>query len=198
MRRFAKWNVLVLALAAGLFCAKGGYADTLSWTMSGTGVTGSGTMTATNEGGGEYLVTGMTGSLFINGTGGDITGFTSYMGTPGTYGVDPTGLYNYDDLIFPSATPQLDLWGLVFSVAGFTDPLNLCGGAGCSDGGLPYIQWNAGTAGPGNDLGYSSAYNEYPVTFSATLTPEPSAVALLLLGLAGLIFVVRRERLRAS
>jgi len=213
MRPFVKWNLVVLALAAGLACATGAYADTLSWSITGTGipgegVVGSGTMTATNEGGGVELVTGMWGTVNItyNGvtTGGAITGFTPYWGTPapGNYATDPTGLYYYNDLVYPSTTPQLDLWGVVFDVNGFSNPLNLCGGAGCTtgDASYPYVLWDVNVAGPSNSLGYGSNYNAYQVAFSSTVTsaPEPSAMGLLGLGLLGLVLALGRERLRAS
>jgi hypothetical protein len=200
MRRLVKWNVVVLVLAAGLACTTGAYADTLSWSVSGDGVLGSGTFTATNEGGGEYLVTGMTGNLTITydgiTSGGAITSFTAYTGTPGTNAVDPSGFYDYDDLVFPNSNPELDLWGVVFSVAGITDPLNLCGGTGCDSGTPPYVLWTVNTAGPSNNLGYASNYNAYQVNFSDSV-PEASTMGLLSVGLLGLMFMRCRER-RAS
>jgi len=130
-----KASVMLLLLAVGLLCTAGARADSFNWAVTGSGVSGGGTITATNEGGGEYLVTAMTGILDItyNGTttGGAIT-FIPYTGAPGTYGTDSTGLYDYDDLIFPSSTPELDPYGLLFDVAGFAAPLNLCGGSNSS------------------------------------------------------------------
>jgi len=202
MRKFVKWKVMILTLAAGLVWATGASATTIDWSISGPGVSGSGTFTATSESGGGYLVTGMTGDLDItyNGvtTGGAITAFTPYGGAPGTYGVDPSGLYDYDDMVFPNSTPQLDLWGVVFSVAGFGNPLNLCGGPGCDTSSSPYVLWDANTSGPSNSLGYGSNYNAYQVNFSETVVPEPSALGLLSLGLLGLMFALGRERLRVS
>lgn len=198
MRPSISKYVAVLTLILGLCCASSAFADTLSWSISGSGVSGSGTFTATNEGNGEYFVTGMTGDLTITydgvTTGGAITSFTAYTGAVGTSGIDPTGLYDYDDLVYPNANPELDLWGVVFNVAGFTDPLNLCGGPGCDNGNPPYILWDVNTAGPSNTLGYGSNYNAYVVNFSDSV-PEPSALALLSLGLLAIVFLrVRQPR----
>ncbi len=195
MGTFARRNVVALALTLGLACATGAFADTLTWSVSGSGVQGNGTFTATNESNGEYLVTGMTGNLTItyNGvtTGGAITSFTPYTGAVGTSGVDPTALYDYDDLVLPNSNPELDLWGVVFNVAGFNDPLNLCGGPGCDNGNPPYILWDVNTAGPSNTLGYGSNYNAYVVNFSDSV-PEPSVAGLLGLGLLAIMLLKRR------
>lgn len=178
---------MALALVAGMASATAAYADTLSWSVSGTDVTGGGTMTATLVSGDEYLITAMTGSMTINGVGGAVD-FIPYGGAAGTYGVDSSGLYDYDDLVYLSSVPQLDEYGLLFDVAGFSAPLNLCGGPGCSTGGSQYIQWDAAGDGPSNDLGYAGYYDAYPVTFSATLVPEASVLGLTGLGLLALMF----------
>jgi len=186
MRPLVKWNVLTLALAVGLVMATGAYADTLSWSVSGTNISGSGTMTATNEAGGEYLVTAMTGSLDINGVGGLITfiPWTGTLGTPDTL-VSGGTKYTYDDLVFPSSTPNLDAYGLLFDVAGFANPVNLCVGATS----------NCGSSGSQAWLAVDSDGLGAPVTFSATVS-EPSALGLLSLGLLGMMFLVGRKQLQ--
>lgn len=143
MRQFAKLKVLVFSLAAGLLCATGAFADTLSWTVSGNGVSGSGTMTAINEGAGVDLVENMTGYINItvpfSTAGGAIMGFSTCPGgyPVGGYCTSSDGGYSYNDLIYTSSTPEVDSFGLVFTLNGSGDLLNLCSGAaaGCNNAG---------------------------------------------------------------
>ena len=79
MQPCVKWSVVILMLAAGLVCATGAYADTLSWTITDIGgstdlnpASGSGTITynPSQPSGGGYLVTSFfTGTITIGGVG---------------------------------------------------------------------------------------------------------------------------------
>jgi len=134
-------------------------------------------MQATAQGGGSYLVTSITGSVFIDGVGGPITGIVP---------TGSSGLYLYNNLVYPSSTPELDYLGLVFGVTNFTDPMNLCADPGCYQGSGSQA-WLIDHVNGG--------YSFYPVEFS---TPEPSAMVLLSLGLVGLMLALGWKRLRAS
>lgn len=186
MRRLLKLKVLFLALAAVQLSVTAVYAQTLSWSLSGTDVSGSGTMTATNEGGGAYLVTAMSGNIFITvGTtteGGAITGFTQFTGpwVPGAFETSPTvdgQAYAYDDIVYPFSTPALDSYGLVFDLSGFSGQFNLFAAAGtnCSLGGSDPLLCNAA------DQIYDN------VTFNATV-PEGGNAAMYLVLAAGSLF----------
>jgi len=77
------------------------FATNIPFSYSGSGYTGSGVFIATNEGGGTYLVTGVTGTQ---------------NGLPFT-GVEPVtpqfSGYSYDNLLFLKSTPQLDVLGIL-------------------------------------------------------------------------------------
>jgi hypothetical protein len=197
MKSSVKCNLAVLAMAVGLLSATSALADTLNWSITpvdGDGASGSGTITITPlsstfsytgsggptvtyiPGSGWYDVTSMTGTLTIDGVGGSVT-------------LVPLGnsLYEYDNVIAPSASPMLDLYGLVFTASGpngFTNPLELCGDPGCyppygsSSDGLYYI-WDDGQVASSDADG---SYSAFQVDFSV---PEPSALSLLTLGLLG-------------
>jgi hypothetical protein len=188
MRSFVKWNLVVLAVAISLACATGAYADTLSWSVIGPDVTGSGTMTIDTSttytsqdtgNSGYYLVTDMSGNIYIDGTGGAISNlFSDPSLPPGISGADPSGNLHYDNLIDPSSLPYLDSYGMIFNVTGFDYLFELCGPSSCFN--------NNTTAGllDNNDNG---GWDFYPVeiTVETTAVPEPSVLALLTLGLVG-------------
>lgn len=196
MRSGVKWNLVVIMLAVSSVLATSSFADTystLSWSLTGTGVTGSGTLTIDNSTGpinetiqgtqynGGYLVTNMTGSINLPGAGTEaITSFVPYTGTPGTYAVDPSGLYYYDDMVFLASSPEVDMYGLVFDVNGTNYILNLCGNPGCnppfSTGDVGIYVWADNNGG---------GYTAYPVEGEEAnfVVPEPSVRAFLTMGL---------------
>ncbi|HEY3975105.1 MAG TPA: hypothetical protein VGM18_19015 [Candidatus Sulfotelmatobacter sp.] len=85
-----------------------------TYTFGITAQTGNGTLTSTNLGGGELLVT--AGTLNVTG-GSDIGSYTLHPGGPGVT-VSPAGAFDYDDLFFPAANPTLDGYGLLFTGGG--------------------------------------------------------------------------------
>ena len=101
--------------------ATSAFATNIYFNYSGSGFTGSGVFTATDQGGGTYLVTGVNGQQ-------NTIPFT---------GVEPLGAnggYTYDNLLFLNSTPQLDLSGILLSWNGGDVNLGFNGGH--------YVQWN--------------------------------------------------------
>jgi len=196
MRKFVKWNVVILALAASLVWAAGAYADTLnSWTISGNGISGSGWVTTDSVGSGTVhsQATAISGSITI--------GTATYMIGPGALipwnpatetwssgasETDQTTGYSYDDIINLGKKPQIDDNGLLFQL-GSLGTVNLCDNCGGVSG---ETLWYGGT--PATGLG-----SDYQVTF---WVPEPSVMGLLSLGLVGLLLALSLgpKRLRTS
>ncbi|HVP54453.1 MAG TPA: PEP-CTERM sorting domain-containing protein [Candidatus Eisenbacteria bacterium] len=132
-------------------------------------------------------------TLFVQGT---LTGtfaggvFTATSAT-GTYNGSPISLvapgadaaFIYNNLVYfpPVSGYSLDLYGLVFNVAGLGD-VNLCASTGC--GGFD------GYTNISNFGGY--AYTNVTVTFDSPV-PEPNILLLLGTGTLGLAGVLRRK-----
>ena len=175
-------------------------ATTFDWSLSGNlsfGITGNGTLTA-SESGGQFLVNSISGSVSDTCTGtpcvpqyrniiGLLTPHQSFGGLSDIGG---------DNLIFPApASPFLDSAGLVFSIGGVgVDPCAFT--AGCYMN--VYYAPNASSGGPQYQL-YMSNFGANGVDFVLTAevassVPEPSTWAMLLLGFAGLGFMTYRRK----
>ena len=87
-----------LALLSALAIPAAAHADTFNFSAIGASgsFSGSGTLTTTSMGGGEYLITDISGT-----------------GVTGLFGVN--GFHGNDNLLFPSATPTLDAQGFSFT-----------------------------------------------------------------------------------
>jgi hypothetical protein len=87
-----------IALLSAFAIPAAAHADTFNFSATGSsgGFSGSGTLTATSEGGGEYLITAISG-----------TGVTGLFA--------PNGFNGNDNLLFPSASTTLDSSGFSFT-----------------------------------------------------------------------------------
>jgi hypothetical protein len=139
------------------------YADAFQFTFTGTGINGVLDVTATSQGSGTFLATSISGTV----NGNAVTGLIAPTALSGysDYTLPDGDFYSYDDLLFPSATPPLDLGGLLFTVVGESQPVNL---------------WDTTYGvyiGGGN---YPNDFVDTPVTFSAPVpVPEPPTLLLL-------------------
>jgi hypothetical protein len=76
--------------------------------------TGYGTLNTTDNGNGQFLAT--VGNLVVT-SGPDIGSYSLVPGGPGVT-ISPSGYFYYDNLLYPSMDPAIDLDGLVFSGSG--------------------------------------------------------------------------------
>jgi len=92
-------------------------ADNFTFTVNG----GSGTLSATNIGGGMWVAD--SGTAIYN-----LTAFTLYAGTDnGAIQTSPSGGILFDNVLYPNSNPTLDVYGLLFIDANANE-LNIYGG----------------------------------------------------------------------
>ncbi len=175
--------VLTFAMVSLLACARSAHADTYQMTFSGAGITGLAFLTATPDGPGTFLVTAITGS--VNGEA--ITGLIAPTTSTGFSEFKLSGIqvWAYDDLIMPGTNPGIDTFGLLFTVQGTTQPVNLF-----DNPPVTYGVFNGFTGPPGTT---DRSYTLTPVTLSLIATPEPPALLLLASGLALLVGLMSRK-----
>ena len=160
-------------LAVGVLCANTALADPLILTYSGPSYNAVATLNTISNGNGS--LSAVTGSLIV--TGGAAAGsyalFTNPAGTAPS--ISPSGYFQYDNQVFPSLSPVLNLNGLLF-ISGATE-INIWGnGVGNPDTFYAH--------GPGGNVSESGA---------TTLVPAPGT-AMLTAGGLGLVLTRRRRR----
>ena len=192
MRPFVKWNAVVFALAAGLACTTGAYADSVTVGYSTTGV---GPLSFQAD---TFSLSGQSGSLTLNTastTTQDINTATFFTGDSGSFsGSEPLTLV-YDLTLdgVTKAVTQTATWTITTSQDTFvtvaaSSPVLFV----TSDG-----NWDV-TLDAYSFTGAALGSQTESTTADFRAVPEPSAVGLLSLGLLGLMFLgLGKERLRA-
>jgi len=167
-----RFLLAAVALTINVGAAK---AATFNWTE--LDFLASGTFTATSLGGGEYRVTGVTGTLAFN----SINGVLS----PGTYCVPDSGTCNDNILFFPPQSgAQLSLGGIGLLTVSY-------GNVGFEFGIYSFPSYDFSIGGTVHGVGDE---------FSATLasTPLPAPLSLLASGLGALGLLGWRRKRKAA
>ncbi|WP_326538132.1 PEP-CTERM sorting domain-containing protein [Pseudorhodoferax sp.] len=160
---------------AGALSAPQAWADVVwNWSYGATGIQASGTFTTVDapDADGFYLITGITGSR----NGDAITGlYPTGTAIPGN---EP---FELDNLVRLGPQDQLTVHGFGFSTAsgGYSNPF-------FADFLSPATYMEVFTT--------ASSYNEVPVTFTASVVPEPASILLMLAGLGAAGFASTRRR----
>jgi hypothetical protein len=165
---------LACAMALAIFPAVlvGQTAD-FTYTYTDTqGLSASGTLTGTLLAPGEYDIT--SGTIDIT-SGGAVQGSGVLVSNPAAPGSSTTIVgntqYTYDDLLFPTSNPQLDIDGLLFDLNGVT--VNI---------------WGSGVSEYQAVEGDSVFNDNGSGTFNAVNAPEGGAALLYLLVAGGACF----------
>jgi hypothetical protein len=160
-----------LALLSALAIPAAAHADTFNFSATGSSgpFSGSGTLTASPEGSGEYLISAIAG-----------TGVTGLIA--------PSGFNGNDNLLFPAATPTLDSHGFSFTDVNGPDHYRV----NIFNDGSGYFAFLD------DEDNFTQTVPVSFTLAATTVTPEPSTFILLGTGILGLAGAVRRKFLSQS
>jgi len=159
-----------LALLSVLAISASAHADTFNFSAVGSSgpFSGSGTLTASPQGGGEYLISDITG-----------TGVTGLIA--------PGGFHGNDNLLFPAATPILDSQGFSFTEVNGPDHFDV----NIFNNGSGYFAYL-------DDEDNFTQTVPVSFSLATAATPEPSTFILLGTGILGLAGATRRRLFSAA
>jgi len=159
-----------LALLGALAIPAAAHADTFNFSATGSSgaFSGSGTLTASSQGSGEFLISAITG-----------TGVTGLIA--------PGGFNGNDNLLFPAATPTLDSHGFSFTDVNGPDHFNV----NIFNNGTGYFAFF-------QDEDNFTQTVPVTFSLAASPVPEPSTLVILGTGILSLAGMTRRRILSRS
>jgi hypothetical protein len=151
----------------------------------GPGLAGSGVLTASSNGDGSFTATAGSFSVFGDpllapGAGGPLFPNPS---APAAV-LSPSGFFIYDNQLFPTSNPTLDVFGLLFTTPGHE--INIWANG---PGSWEYNDFNTVTG---------ADYDNTNFQFFLAAVPEPGSLTLMGLGAVGLAALVVRRRINRS
>jgi hypothetical protein len=177
MRRTFLATAALIAIAAATL--QPAAAGTYSWTLdAGGGLTGLGLLTTGAADSGGFDISSFTGTI-----GGAPVALVG--GDPGASTGSPSGAFDYDNIVYTSADPVFDTWGVLFSVSGKEG--NIWGNG--SPGSYSYYTYNGSGYDYANDLvSFTLTVASGSGGADTVIAQEPSTLALFAFGLLGLTY----------
>jgi hypothetical protein len=179
-------RIVFFAAAILLVGASSAFADTYQVSFTGTGVSGLLNLTATPHGSGTELVTAISGNV----NGASVLSLIAPTVSSGysSFTLPDGDIWIYDDLIYPTSSAFLDFGGLLFTIQGNPQPVNLFYN--------PPTMYGTYT-GTGGSKNFPNDFVLTDVTLTVVATPEPSTLALVLAGILAIAMVLIRKSSQA-
>jgi len=180
MTTFTRWMMTAVAAVAFLACAGTAAADEFTINFAGGGFTGTLNVDAVLTSPGVYSIDAISGTV----SGFPVTGLVATTTSTGysDYTLPDGSFWFYDNLLFPDVSPVVDTGGILFTLAGLAQPVNL----------FSTPQGQFGIYLGGGNFPNDFLYTPVDVTVA---TPEPSTLALGLVGLALLAGIAMKKKL---
>jgi len=184
MKNLTRLAVMAAAVLALSVCAGTASADGFTVNFWGPGIDGTLNVDAVQTSPGIFAIDAISGSV----DGLAVTGLVPVTNPSGysTYVLPDGDGWLYNNLLYPNFNPAVDYYGILFTLAGVADPVNLFSNPGGIFG--VYI-------GGGN---YPNDFVQYNVQVAVARTPEPSTFALGLAGIAMFLAAVAWKKFRGG
>jgi hypothetical protein len=183
MKTLTRLMISVVAVVALLACARTASADTFTVNFWGSGFNGTLNVDTVLTSPGVYSIDSISGNV----SGFPVTGLVPTTTSTGysSYNLPDGSFWFYDNLLFANSNPVVDNGGILFTLAGLAQPVNL----------FYDTQGEFGIyVGGGN---FPNDFLINPVQVSVVSTPEPSTLALGLAGLAFLLVCLAKKKFAA-